>query len=203
MCSAASRVSGSEVEAARRWRAPSADGGSPWTELGLQPRTEELEAIREAARAEGYAAGLAQGQEEARVARRRLEAVVEAAAAGLTRMDGPLLDEIARVVLSATRCVLRTETRLDPEHLRSSLASALAELGDDERDIVLRVSPEDLSLAEAEIAAGPHAARTTVLAAAELERGGVDLVCGPTRVDDSLEARLEAALEPLLAASPR
>ena len=61
MCSATSRVSGSEVEAARRWRAPSADGSSPWAELGLQPRTEELEAIREAARAEGYAAGLAQG----------------------------------------------------------------------------------------------------------------------------------------------
>lgn len=192
-------IAEAERIAAEPWRAPDADGASAWTDVGRRPRPEELEAIRQAAREQGHregleagrAEGLAAGRDEAEAQARRLERVVVAAARPLEALDADVLDDLVRLVLRATAHVVRREATIDAGVVRTALELALEQLPAVDREVTVRVHPEDVAAVSEAIARSTVAQRAHVVAAEELARGGVELIAGASRIDASVEARLE------------
>ncbi|MEE4301428.1 MAG: FliH/SctL family protein [Pseudomonadales bacterium] len=179
-----------EGSAAEPWRAPTADGSSAWTDAGRRPREDELDAIRQAAREEGYAAGVADGRAAMEARARQLEEIVAAAVRPLDALDDRLLEDLATLVLKATEHVLRREALTDPTVVREALELALETFPGVERDLVVRVHPRDVDEVRQALADSTVARRARVDPAPELEPGGVELIAGPSRIDVTVEARL-------------
>jgi flagellar assembly protein FliH len=194
--------------------ADSAVSGRPSLRLG-DVYAEELERLREQARAEGFAAGHAEGlgAAEAVVAEteraaaerlaevqarweRRLVSATAALGAAAARLDEAALpigedirDSILTAVVTLVEDLLGRELALAESPGLDALRRALTFLPTD-APAVVRVHPDDLAEVPAEaLAALPDT--VTVVADPSVERAGAVAECGPQRIDAQLGTALE------------
>jgi flagellar assembly protein FliH len=196
-----------------------ADGG--WRSPNAGDLVDE---VREAARAEGYAAGWAEGRRNAAVETRARAAAVAAeigaaerarherhasalqavagAATTLERRVLPVLDEFSDAILTAAlvlaEAVVGRELAVAGDGGAVALRRAL-DLAPQQRPVTVRLHPEDLvTLSLAGSAVEIDGRTVTLVPDASVGRGGAIADCDATEVDARLGAALDRAAQVLL-----
>ncbi len=195
------------MNTAVRWLAPDLDT-APAAEpalvedapLPVPPTLEEILAIQEAAREEGYAAGLAQGHQEGfgqgQAEVRRLTAQIEGILDNFTRPLARLEDEVTaalgELAVRIAGSLVGRAYDADPALLSGLVSEALDAVGGASREVEVRLHPDDIQALAPMLA---QVAGARLVPDPNLGRGDLRVHAEAVRIDGTLEARLRGALE--------
>jgi flagellar assembly protein FliH len=189
------------MSAAVRWSAPELAPPPPPPEQRGLPSVEELEAIEEAARAEGYARGhaegLASGQAEIRRIVAQMEGILDAFTRPLARLDAEVGDALGALAVRIAGALLGRSYAADPALLAALVREALEISGSETRQLELRLHPDDIAMLTPHL---PPLDGVRLVPDLTLARGDLRVHADSVRIDGSLAARLNAALQSLAAA---
>lgn len=174
-----------------------------------QPRTltsvptsrKSLEEVADSARQEGYQAGFAKGEADAK---REGSQKTEQLAALWSSMEKPLADQDAEVseyllslVLALVKSVLRRELTTDVSLIKDTLDRALKLLAEGRAPLEVRLNPADKSVVEAHL--DEKRLTAELISDDAVLRGGCSLSRGQALVDASIEQQLRTLIEELVA----
>ena len=174
---------------------PEGQGGDLWP-----PTAQELEALRDAAHQEGFAAGhgegLRQGAEEVSAQLEALRSLIGALARPLELLDARVEEELVALTITLVRQLVRREVRTEPGVIVAAVREAVAVLPLSAREIAVKVHPEDAALLrelypEQAVADGPG---WRLIESPAITRGGCVVVTSTSDVDATIEGRLTAAI---------
>jgi len=196
-----------EMAGAVRWTAPGLEPvePEPVIELPPPPSVEELQAIEQAAHDQGYADGLARGHAEGfatgQAEVRRLVAQIEGILDGFTRplarLDDEVSEALAELAVRVAGSLIGPAYTADPSLLADLVREALDAVGTSQRGVELRLHPDDMGVLYPHLA-GLDGVRFTN--DSTLARGELRVHSESVRIDGTLAARLQAALESTIAA---
>jgi len=120
--------------------------------IPVPPTLEEIQAIQDAAREEGYAAGLAQGHQEGfaqgQAEVRRLTAQIEGILDNFTRPLARLEDEVTAALgdlaVRIAGSLVGRAYQADPALLSELVSEALDAVGGASREVEVRLHPDDI-----------------------------------------------------------
>ncbi len=186
-----------------RWAAPELappPPPPPQEPVRHMPSVEELQAIEEAAHAEGYARGhaegVAAGQAEVRRIAAQMEGILDAFTRPLARLDAEVGEALGDLAVRIAGALLRRSYAAEPALLEALVREALELAGSDQRQVELRLHPDDLAMLSPQLLSlqGVRLSGDTTLA-----RGDLRLHADSVRIDGSLSARLNATLQRIIA----
>ena len=187
-----------------RWAAPELAPPPPPPPERRMPSVEEVQAIEEAAHAEGYARGhaegVAAGQSEVRRIAAQMEGILDAFTRPLARLDAEVGDALGDLAVRIAGALLGHRYAAEPELLETLVREALEIAGKDHRQVELRLHPDDVAMLT------PHLLTQEGLrlgADTTLARGDLRLHADSVRIDGSLPSRLNAALQKIVAGGDR
>jgi len=179
------------------------------------PSLEELQAIRDQARQAGYeeglanghadglAKGLAQGQAEMRRLNAQIEGILDNFTRPLARLESEVASALGELAVRIAGHLVGRAYVSEPDLLAALVAQALDAVGSTAREVEVRLHPDDLAVFASGLSSGqpvprallslPEGARLTPDPA--LSRGDLRVHTESVRLDGSLQARLEQALE--------
>ncbi|MGH8084411.1 MAG: FliH/SctL family protein [Lysobacter sp.] len=182
-----------------RWTAPGLARQVEVEPVAAPPSVEELQALEQAAHAEGFTAGhaegLASGQAEVRRQIAQIEGILDGFTRPLARLDGEVGDALGDLAVRIAGVLLGRAYSADPTLLADLVREALDAVGSASREIELRLHPDDLGVLAPHLA-GLSGVRLTADTA--LARGELRLHSESVRIDGTLAARLQACLEATL-----
>jgi flagellar assembly protein FliH len=182
-------------DAAALWRVPALDAPPP----PKPPSIDELQRIEDAARKEGFEAGrregMKAGEAEVRKLVAQIEGVVEAMARPLGRLDDEVHAALGQMAVRIAGALIGRAYEADPELLSQLVRTAIDAVGPGQRDIELRVHPEDAKVLQPWLPQWPDA---RVITDPQLARGDVRIHGDGVRIDARTDSRLQAALAAVL-----
>lgn len=184
-----------------RWNAPGLAVG-PLREPALSPppSVEDLQALEQAAHAEGFARGHAEGvvsgQGDVRRMVAQIEGILDSFTRPLARLDGEVADALADLAVRIAGTLIGRAYVADPTLLADLVREALDAVGSGHREMELRLHPDDFGVLAPHLA-GLDGVRLTVDSA--LGRGELRLHSESVRIDGTVAARLQSVLEATLA----
>jgi flagellar assembly protein FliH len=178
-----------------RWNAPGL-AVQPAAGLASPPSVEDLQALEQAAHAEGFqrghAEGLAAGQAEIRRMVAQIEGILDSFTRPLARLDGEVAEALTDLATRIAGSLLGRAYSGDPGLLADLVHEALDAVGTGNRDVELRLHPDDFGVLAPHLA-GLDGVRLTIDNA--LGRGELRLHGESVRIDGTLAARLQSVLE--------
>ncbi|TWI08025.1 FliH/SctL family protein [Aerolutibacter ruishenii] len=186
-----------------RWHAPGLATVAAANAPAPLPSVQELQALEEAAREEGYrrglaeghAEGLASGQAEVRRVVAQIEGILDGFTRPLARLDGEVADALGHLAVRVAGVLLGCTYIADPTLLADLVREALDTVGTTQREVELRLHPDDLGVLAPHLA-GLSGVRLTNDSG--LARGELRLHSEGLRVDGTLQARLQSCLDSML-----
>ena len=182
-------------------------GGAAETEpepLPQPPTLEEIQAIQDAAQregfAEGHAEGLAQGQSEVRRLTAQIEGILDNFSRPLDRLENEVVAALSELAVRIAGALVGRAYQTDPVLLQELATTALDAVGGAQREVELRLHPDDIAALTPVLAMTAH---TRLTADTSLTRGDLRVHAESVRIDGTLEARLRGALETVLNRSAR
>ena len=192
-----------------RWLAPELDvavvprapeAGPVEVPVPRPPTLEEIQAIEDAAREEGHAAGLAQGhhegfaqgQAEVRRLAAQIEGILDNFSRPLARLEDEVTAALGELAVRIAGSLVGRAYAAAPVLLPALAAEALAAAGGASREVEVRLHPDDIQ-ALAPLLALVSGAR--LVPDPSLGRGDLRVHAESVRIDGTLEARLRGALE--------
>ncbi len=173
------------------WRVPSLNAPAP----PKPPSIDDVQRIEESARREGFEAGkregFAAGQHDVRRLIAQIEGVVEAMARPLGRLDDDVHGALGQLAVRIAGALLGRAYEADPALLADLVRTAIDAVGPGQRDIELRLHPDDAAVLAPYLPQWPDA---RVVTDAQLVRGDVRIHGDGVRIDARTDARLQAAL---------
>ena len=173
--------------------AASASEGTPPTE---DPEA-ELARLREAARAEGYADGLAAGRVEGEQACGRMKQLVESFGNTLDNLDFRLADMVLELALDVARQVVAGELAARPERILDVVNLALKQMAESSREARLLLNPDDATLVRPHLDQVLDKNRLRIVEDVRIVRGGCLIETSQGDLDASLPARWRAVVQVL------
>jgi flagellar assembly protein FliH len=176
-------------------------------EAAVKPLTaEQLEAIRSEAYNEGFEQGRREGreagQQEIDAAVQRLEQVMSALAEPLRAVDAQVEEELITLAMAVARQIIRREIQQDPEQVIAVVREAMAELPTAARNVRIHLHPEDAALVrEAFTTEEAETAPWKIVEDMVLTRGGCRIESDTSRIDASVEKRLNSIMVELMGGS--
>lgn len=171
------------------------------------PTAEELAAIRELAREEGYQAGFSTGMAEAgsRVVAesRTLQSLIGALAEPLAAVDEQVVGELTGLACDIARQLVRRELTTEPGQIVAVVRETVALLPLAERHIVLQLHPDDAALVERLLVRDHEGTPWRIEEDPLLTRGGCRVLNGDSSIDATVESRLGAVIARVLGDSRR
>jgi flagellar assembly protein FliH len=201
------------------WRAPSMEGGSEYArveqarddDLGeddthaelLRPMTaEQLEAVQESARQEGFRQGreegLAAGAQEIDQKTRECAALLDGLARPLVELDRQVVDELMALVAAVSRQIVRRELQAAPDEIIRVVREALAVLPSQSANVRVELHPQDAAMVRELMPEGEGERAWRVVEDPALERGGCRVQSDVSRVDATVERRLNQTISAAL-----
>ncbi|APV51424.1 hypothetical protein BWI17_18045 [Betaproteobacteria bacterium GR16-43] len=186
----------------RLWDADVAGAAKPWKADALvKPAARaakaspanELEARRrlvaEAARAEGHAQGLREGQAQVRAEAAKLTKLLANARASWDRLEGAIAEPVVDLAVEIARQVLRADPKLRREALATVVRESIACLAEDSGTPRIVLHPSDVESLKAHV--GEELARGEWIITEDLrmEPGGCRIVTGSGEVDATMSTR--------------
>lgn len=172
-------------------------------EVSRPPTLEEIQAIEEQARREGYEAGLeqgrqegfAQGQAEVRRLIAQIEGILDNFTRPLARLENEVTAALGELAVRIAGSLIGRAYAADPVLLSDLVSEALDVVGGASRDVEVRLHPDDIA-ALAPLMAMVSGVRLVPDPA--LGRGDLRVHAETMRIDGTLEARLRGALESVI-----
>ncbi len=206
-------IDGDKLGAIERWELPGVEDPRVArsriveAEEEVQPLTaEQIEAIEKQAYEEGFALGkkegLEAGQQEIAARLRHLEHLIQALAEPLQQLGDEVEEELVSLSVAVARQILHRELQQDPKQIIGVVREAMSALPSAARNVRLYLHPEDAALVR-EIYAGPEAEELPwkIIDDMVLTRGGCRIESENSRIDASVEKRLNAVLVELMGGS--
>jgi flagellar assembly protein FliH len=216
--------------AAEQPSAPTAPAGVSLGSLGLGlppnvmlPSVEELEAMREAARQEGFAQGLDEGREQGH-AQGRAEGHAEGFAAGsaegeqaakeeleqlrtvaasfgdaVSQADETIAKDVLDLALRLARGMVRTGLDVRPELIMSVVRDAINQLPILQQPALLMLNPQDAELVRHGMAEELATGGWRIIENAAIARGGCRVETASNQIDAQVEARWQRLTHALAA----
>ena len=198
------------MSAAVRWLAPDLAAGPRAAAEAVAdvpvprpPSLEEIQAIEEAARRDGYEAGLAQGhqegfaqgQAEVRRLAAQIEGILDNFSRPLVRLENEVVGALGELAVRIAGSLVGRAYDADPVLLSDLVGEALDAVGGTSREAEVRLHPDDIH-ALAPLLALVSGAR--LVPDPSLGRGDLRVHAESVRIDGTLEARLRGALETVI-----
>lgn len=181
-------------------RTPHAPKPTDYPEVSL-PTIEQVSAIQEQARQEGYLAGRAEGyaagMEQATLEAARLHGIADAFAGELRGADEAISRQVLDLALDFAHAILKTALAVQPELILPIVKEAVRYLPGVQNAALLYLHPEDTALVQSVM--GEHLEKLGWLLADDsaLERGSCRVETANNQIDAALSTRwhrLAAAL---------
>ena len=174
----------------------------------VPPTLEEIQAIQDAAYreglerglAEGHAEGFAQGQAEVRRLAAQMEGILDNFSRPLDRLENEVIAALSELAVRIAGALVGRAYQTDPVLLQELATTALDAVGGAQREVELRLHPDDIAALTPVLAMTAH---TRLTADTCLTRGDLRVHAESVRIDGTLEARLRGALETVLNRSAR
>ena len=174
----------------------------------VPPTLEEIQAIQDAAYreglerglAEGHAEGFAQGQAEVRRLAAQIEGILDNFSRPLDRLENEVIAALSELAVRIAGALVGRAYQTDPVLLQELATTALDAVGGAQREVELRLHPDDIAALTPVLAMTAH---TRLTADTSLTRGDLRVHAESVRIDGTLEARLRGALETVLNRSAR
>ena len=174
----------------------------------VPPTLEEIQAIQDAAYreglerglAEGHAEGFAQGQAEVRRLAAQMEGILDNFSRPLDRLENEVIAALSELAVRIAGALVGRAYQTDPVLLQELATTALDAVGGAQREVELRLHPDDIAALTPVLALTAHPRLT---ADTSLTRGDLRVHAESVRIDGTLEARLRGALETVLNRSAR
>ena len=171
--------------------------------LPRPPSLEEIQEIEDAARSEGYEAGLAQGhqegfaqgQAEVRRLAAQIEGILDNFSRPLARLEDEVTAALGELAVRIAGSLVGRAYHADPALLSELVGEALDAVGATSREVEVRLHPDDIQ-ALAPLLGLASGARLVPDPA--LGRGDLRVHAESVRIDGTLEARLRGALESVM-----
>ncbi|WP_425500886.1 FliH/SctL family protein [Pseudoxanthomonas mexicana] len=174
----------------------------------VPPTLEEIQAIQDAAYreglerglAEGHAEGFAQGQAEVRRLAAQMEGILDNFSRPLDRLENEVIAALSELAVRIAGALVGRAYQTDPVLLQELATTALDAVGGAQREVELRLHPDDIAALTPVLAMTAH---TRLTADTSLTRGDLRVHAESVRIDGTLEARRRGALETVLNRSAR
>ncbi|MFN3751454.1 MAG: flagellar assembly protein FliH [Thiobacillus sp.] len=167
-----------------------------------EPAPEEAAAaeralLREQARAEGYAAGLAAGRQEAEQACGRMKQLAESFGNTLDNLDFRLSDMLLALALDVARQVVAGELSARPERILDVVNLALKQMAESTREARLLLHPDDAALVRPHLDQVLDKNRLRIVEDVRIVRGGCLIETPQGDLDATLPARWRQVVQVL------
>lgn len=149
----------------------------------------ELARLREAARAEGYAEGVAAGRVEGEQACGRMKQLVESFSMTLDNLDFRLADMVLELALDVARQVVAGELAARPERILDVVNLALKQMAETSREARLLLNPDDAALVRPHLDQVLDKNRLRIVEDVRIVRGGCLIETAQGDLDATLPAR--------------
>ena len=212
------------LEEVENWQAPDVTDPNafkkkeeePEEDLPKPPTVEEIEAIQKEAFEEGYNAGLEEGRVagqaefDARIAETEaerarlfekggeLEVLMHALTHPFEEMDEQVEKEVARLAMLVARHVVRRELHLDPGQVVAAVREAASALPVASRNVRLLLHPEDAVVVREALSLHEGKNAWEIVEDPRVSRGGCEVVGEDSRIDATVETRLQAVITSVL-----
>jgi flagellar assembly protein FliH len=157
----------------------------------------ELAALREAARAEGYAEGMAAGRVEGEQACGRMKQLAESFSSTLDNLDFRLADMVLELALDVARQVVAGELAARPERILDVVNLALKQMAETSREARLLLNPDDAALVRPHLEQVLDKNRLRIVEDVRIVRGGCLIETAQGDLDATLPARWRQVVQVL------
>lgn len=199
-------ISSVDPAACKPWEFTSFDGDPKKTKLAVPsgvklPTIDEITAIQEQARQEGFqtghAEGYALGQQKAAQEAQRLHALAGAFAAEVNQADALISQQVLDLSLDLARAILKTALAVQPELVLPIVREAVRYLPSLQQPALLYLHPDDAALVTEKMGTELDKTGWQIAHDVHLERGGCRVETASNQIDATLPVRwqrLSAAL---------
>jgi flagellar assembly protein FliH len=167
-----------------------------WEGLEAVPAPDPVEAEKrrieeayEAAREQGYAAGIAQAKDEARSQAGRFKSLTESYSAAIDSLDFRLSDQVLNLALDVARQVVAGELAARPERILDIVNLALRQMVETTREARLLLNPEDAAIIRPLLNEALDKSRLRIVEDVRIVRGGCLIETPQGDLDATLQAR--------------
>jgi flagellar assembly protein FliH len=167
-----------------------------WEGLEAAPAPDPVEAEKrrieeayEAAREQGYAAGIAQAKDEARSQAGRFKSLTESYSAAIDSLDFRLSDQVLNLALDVARQVVAGELAARPERILDIVNLALRQMVETTREARLLLNPEDAAIIRPLLNEALDKSRLRIVEDVRIVRGGCLIETPQGDLDATLQAR--------------
>jgi flagellar assembly protein FliH len=157
----------------------------------------ELARLREAARAEGYAEGVAAGRVEGEQACGRIKQLAESFSTTLDNLDFRLADMVLELALDVARQVVAGELAARPERILDVVNLALKQMAETSREARLLLNPDDAVLVRPHLDQVLDKNRLRIVEDVRIVRGGCLIETSQGDLDGTLPARWRQVVQVL------
>lgn len=157
----------------------------------------ELARLRQAARDEGYAEGLAAGRKEGEAACGRMKQLAESFNTTLDNLDFRLADMLLQLALDVARQVVAGELAARPERVLDVVNLALREMAESSREARLLLHPDDAMLVRPHLDQVLDKTRLRIVEDVRMVRGGCLIETPQGELDATLPARWRQVVQVL------
>lgn len=157
----------------------------------------ELAGLRETARVEGYAEGLAAGRVEGEQACGRMKQLAESFSSTLDNLDFRLADMVLELALDVARQVVAGELAARPERILDVVNLALKQMAETSREARLLLNPDDAALVRPHLDQVLDKNRLRIVEDVRIVRGGCLIETTQGDLDGTLPARWRQVVQVL------
>ena len=153
------------------------------------PTAEELEAMQEMARQEGYHAGYREGFSEGEMQVKTLTHILENFQTELTRLDEVVAAQITALALGIARKTLGFAYKFDTQLVAKMVEHALQTLPASMEPTRVQLNPDDFSSVAHILSDEFSGRKLTFIPEQTISRGGLKLMTATTDIDGTFETR--------------
>lgn len=157
----------------------------------------ELTRLRDAARAEGYAEGVAAGRAEGEQACGRMKQLAESFGNTLDNFDFRLADMVLELALDVARQVVAGELAARPERILDVVNLALKQMAETSREARLLLNPDDAALVRPHLDQVLDKNRLRIVEDVRIVRGGCLIETAQGDLDATLPGRWRQVVQVL------
>lgn len=143
---------------------------------------------------QGHSEGLAQGQKEINEQISYLQSVMATLSMPLLDLDKQVVDELVEVSMAVVRQMVRRELKISPGEVVAVVKEALSVLPVTAGDVQLVLHPEDAALVRNALLGSDSEPPWQIIEDPVLSRGGCRVVTNTSRIDATVENRINAAI---------
>lgn len=192
------------LKQAKRWQAPPlSDSGEGQISAVQPPTADDLEALYNQARQEGFEQGLAEGlragKEQSIDRVRQLDSLLQCLAHPFEQLDSQIEEQLVSLALAVAKQLVRREIKSDPGQIVGVIREAMDLLPVASGAVQIELHPDDAALVREVLNLDEEGERSwRIREAPTLTRGGCRIANSTSNIDATVEGRLNQVIAEVL-----